>query len=106
VQLYLTQRPRDYPILAQLAGMSDHELELIRQHVATSVGRESRAYLVNGTRGRGVVSLRLGPTAYWAATSHPNERPHRDRALRAVGGHDMWAALDHLLQHPPTGPAT
>lgn len=97
VQLYLAQRARDFPILTELAGMTAHELELIRLHVATSVGRESRAYLINGSRGRGVVSLRLGPTSYWAATSHPNERPRRDRALRLVGGTDMWSAIDTVL---------
>ena len=58
-------------------------------------------YWINGKRGRGIVSLRMGPQAYWAATTHPKERPRRDRAIREAGG-DVWAGIDRLLgnEHP------
>jgi len=97
----LAQNPNDYPVLKQLAGFSDHEIELIDRHVATTNGREARAYWINGKRGRGIVSLRMGPQAYWAATTHPKERPRRDRAIREAGG-DVWAGIDRLLgnDHP------
>ena len=31
----------------------------------------SQAYWINGTRGRGTIALRVGPTEYWLATSDP-----------------------------------
>jgi hypothetical protein len=97
----LAQNANDYPVLKELAGFSDHEIELIDRHVATTNGREARAYWINGKRGRGIVSLRMGPQAYWAATTHPKERPRRDRAIREAGG-DVWAGIDRLLgnDHP------
>jgi hypothetical protein len=101
----LAQRPRDHEFLRQLGGYSQHEIDLIDRHVSTTNGRESRAYWINGKRGRGIVSLRVGPQAYWLATSHPNERPRRDRAVREAGG-NLWAGIDHLLgeQHPQLQP--
>lgn len=96
-QVFLAQKPRDFAVLERLAGLSAHELDLIRTHVHTNVGREARAYWINGSRGRGVVSYRVGPTGYWMATSHPTDRPRRERAVRAAGGEDLWAAIDALL---------
>jgi len=100
-QFALAQRPRDYPFLRELGGYSDHEIDLVDRHVTTTNGRESRAYWINGNRGRGIVSLRVGPQAYWLATSHPNERPRRDRAVQEAGG-NIWQGVDLLLgeQHP------
>jgi hypothetical protein len=52
--------------------------------------------VINGTRGRGLVSVRLGPRAYWICSSDPiADVPEREAALGAAGG-DPWAALDLL----------
>lgn len=95
-QHYLSQRPRDFPILEELAGLSPHEIELIRNYVGMARGFESRFYWIYGER-RGLAALRVGTGAYWAATSHPLERPLRERALRAAGG-DPWQALTIMPQ--------
>ena len=91
-QYYLSQRPRDYSILEALAGLSAHEIDLIRTYVGMARGYESRFYWVYGER-RGLAALRVGTGAYWAATSHPAERPLRERALRMADG-DPWRALE------------
>ena len=56
----------------------------------------SQAYWINGTRGRGTIALRVGPTEYGLATSDPvNDLPRRTQALDADGG-DAWRALEQL----------
>jgi hypothetical protein len=50
--------------------------------------------LINGTRGRGTVSVRLGPRAYWICTSDPiADVPERHVALKEAEG-DGWRVLD------------
>ena len=56
----------------------------------------SQAYWINGTRGRGTIALRVGPTEYWLATSDPvGDAPLRAQALEDAGG-DPWRALERL----------
>ena len=53
---------------------------------------------INGTRGRGRVALRVGPTEYWAFTSDQGrDAPRRDAALREHDG-DAWAAITALAR--------
>ena len=50
-------------------------------------GSYSTAYLMNGTRGEGVVQIAPGPWEYWIASSDPaREEPIRQAALRDCGG--------------------
>ena len=56
----------------------------------------SQAYWINGTRGRGTIALRVGPTEYGLATSDPvNDLPRRTQMLDACDG-DAWRALEQL----------
>jgi hypothetical protein len=56
----------------------------------------SQAYWINGTRGRGTIALRVGPTEYWLATSDPvGDGPRRAQALADHAG-DAWRALEQL----------
>ena len=96
MQLLLRQSPDELAYLRDALKLTDAEVELVA-HLRTDKRRAAQAYFINGTRGRGVVSVRLGPRAYWIATSEPLEDvPARERALRAAGG-DPWAALDLLV---------
>ena len=64
---------------------------------------------LNGTRGHGKVTLRVGPTEYWAFTSDPTEVAIRDAEIAAarrqrVGG-DQRARQRGTRAHrdqPPT----
>ena len=95
MQLLLRQSPDELAYLRDALKLTDAEVEIVA-HLRTDKRRAAQAYFINGTRGRGVVSVRLGPRAYWIATSEPIEDvPARERALREAGG-DPWAALDLL----------
>jgi hypothetical protein len=75
--------------------LTDAEVTQIAQ-LKTDKRRAAQAYVINGTRGRGTVSLRPGPRAYSICTSDPiADVPEREAALRATDG-DPWAALDLL----------
>ena len=53
---------------------------------------------INGTRGRGRVALRVGPTEYWAFTSdQAADVPLREAKLREHDG-DAWAAITDLAR--------
>jgi hypothetical protein len=70
-------------------------------HLKTDKRRAAQAYLINGTRGRGTVSVRLGPRAYWTCTSGPiGDVPGRHAAVRA-GARIRGAALE---RDPATAP--
>ena len=95
MQLLLRQSPDELAYLRDALKLADAEVEIVA-HLRTDKRRAAQAYFINGTRGRGVVSVRLGPRAYWIATSEPIEdAPARERALRDAGG-DPWTALDLL----------
>ncbi len=59
-----------------------------------TVKREyATAFLTNGVRGSGTVSIRVSDLEYWIATSDPvRDEPLRRRALSDAGG-DPWEAL-------------
>ena len=53
---------------------------------------------MNGTRGEGVVSLRIGPTEYWSYTSDPiRDVPLREARIAAHGG-EVWPAIIDLAR--------
>jgi hypothetical protein len=60
-------------------------------------------FWINGTRGRGKVSLRLGPSEYWAFTSDPHrDVPRRNHAIAENDG-DVWAAIHQLSREGRSG---
>jgi hypothetical protein len=67
--------------------------------LATAKREYSTAFLINGTRGRGIITLRVSELEYWIATSDPDrDEPLRRAALREADG-DPWWAL-RLLADP------
>ena len=77
--------------------LSDAEVGAIAR-LKTVKRSYSQAYWINGTRGRGTVALRVGPTEYGLATSDPvGDVPRRTLALEAANG-DAWEALERLAE--------
>ena len=48
-------------------------------------------------RGHGKVTLRVGPTEYWAFTSDPTEVAMRDEQIAQHDG-NVWAAINALAR--------
>jgi hypothetical protein len=96
-KLFLEQSVQELEGLRKTLGLSDNELRVISR-LSTVKGRYSRAYWINGVRGRGEVSVLLGSLEYWLATSEPNvDVPKRNAALARHPG-DPWAALRELAE--------
>ena len=95
MKLFFRQSIDELPTSKDALGLSDNEVRLISR-LKTSKGSYCRAYWINGPRGRGEVSLRVGGLEYWMATSEPG----RDVPLRAAAlarhPNDPWAALHEL----------
>jgi hypothetical protein len=79
----------------------------------TVKGRHAQMLWLNGTRGRGKVALRVGPTEYWAFTSDPTEVAIREAEIERHGG-NVWTAIAalakrgtraHRNQQPQEAPA-
>jgi hypothetical protein len=70
-------------------------------------GSHAEMLWINGTRGRGRVAVRVGPTEYWCFTSDQGaDAPRREAALARHDG-DAWSAIAELAGHvsaPPQGP--
>jgi hypothetical protein len=97
VRLSLRQSPDELACLRDALKLTDAEVAQIA-HLKTDKRRAAQAYLINGTRGRGTVSVRLGPRAYWICTSDPiADVPDREAALRDEEG-DAWAGLGILVK--------
>ena len=64
----------------------------------TKKGEYSEMLWVNGVRGRGRLSVAVGPREYWAFTSEPTrDVPRRNKAIAEAGG-DTWKAIHNLAQ--------
>ena len=97
MQLLLAQHPDELPFIQDALRLSDEEAALIGR-LKTVKGSHAQMLWINGTRGRGRVALRVGPTEYWCFTSDPlRDVPLRDAALERHGG-DAWAAIAELAQ--------
>ncbi len=95
MKLFFQQSVDELRYLQDTLGLSDNEVRLISR-LKTAKGAYSRAYWINGPRGRGEVSLRVGGVEYWMATSEPGrDVPLRTAAL-ARHPNDPWAALHEL----------
>ena len=94
-QLFLRQSPDELAYIKDAARLTDAEITAIAR-LKTVKRAYSQAYWINGTRGRGTIALRVGPTEYGLATSDPvNDVPRRTQTLEACGG-DAWQALEQL----------
>ncbi len=73
-------------------GLSEEELAAVGA-LRTLKREYATAFLHNGSRGSGTVSIRVSEAEYWIATSDPvRDEPLRRRALTEAGG-DAWGAL-------------
>jgi hypothetical protein len=95
MKLFFQQSIEELRYLQDTLGLSDTEVRLISR-LKTAKGRYSRAYWINGPRGRGEVSLRLGGLEYWLATSEPGRDVPRRTAALSRHESDAWAALQEL----------
>jgi hypothetical protein len=94
-QLFLRQSADELAYVQDALRLPPEQVRAI-ERLKTVKRAYSQAFWINGTRGRGTVTLRVGPAEYWLATSDPVEDlPRRARMLDACGG-DGWAALERL----------
>ena len=95
-QLFLRQSPDELDYIRDAVRLSDAEVAAIAR-LKTVKRAYSQAYWINGTRGRGTIALRVGPTEYGLATSDPvGDLPRRTQVLDAEGG-DAWRTLERLV---------
>jgi type IV secretory pathway VirB4 component len=95
MQMLLSQPPEELPFLQEALRLSDEEAALLGR-LRTVKGVYSQIFWINGPRGRGQVSLRVGPTEYWLCTSDPiRDAPLRDRAIADYDG-DVWGGIRAL----------
>jgi hypothetical protein len=98
MQLFLTQHPDEIPYVQDALRLSDEEASLIGR-LKTIKGSHAQLFWVNGTRGKGQVALRVGPTEYWCYTSDPlRDAPARDAMVAEFDG-NVWLAISELAQH-------
>jgi hypothetical protein len=101
-QIHLAQEAAEIPFIQETARLSDEEAALLAR-LRTVKGQFSEMFWINGTRGRGKVSLRLGPSEYWAFTSDPHrDVPRRNQAIAENDG-DVWAAIHQLSRESRAG---
>jgi type IV secretory pathway VirB4 component len=95
MQLFLRQVAEELDYVQDALRLTDEEAAIISR-LKTVKGSHSQAYFINGVRGRGALSIRVGPTEYWLSTSDPTrDVPERERAIERHGG-DVWAAIAEL----------
>jgi hypothetical protein len=102
MQMLLAQHPNEIAFIQEALRLSDEEARLVGR-LKTVKGSHAQMLWINGTRGRGRVALRVGPTEYWAFTSDQGtDAPQRDAKL-AEHDHDAWAAIRDLARHGSRG---
>jgi type IV secretory pathway VirB4 component len=95
MQLFLRQAPEELAYVQDALQLSEQEIRAIAR-LKTVKRSFSQAYWINGTRGRGTIALRVGPSEYWLATSDPvGDAPLRTQALEDSGG-AAWEAIEQL----------
>jgi TraG P-loop domain len=95
-QLLLAQNPQEIPFIAETVELSEREAAELGR-LKTVKGRQAQMLWLNGSRGHGKVTLRVGPTEYWAFTSDPTEVAIRDAMIAEHNG-DVWAAISALAR--------
>ena len=103
MQLFLRQSPDELAYVHDALRLSDAGGPRDRPARRRSSASFSQAYWINGTRGRGTIALRVGPTEYWLATSDPvGDAPLRAQALEDADG-DAWQALERACRRRAGG---
>ena len=95
-QLLLAQNPQEIPFIAETVELSEREASELGR-LKTVKGRHAQMLWLNGARGHGKVTLRVGPTEHWAFTSDPTEVAIRDETIAQHDG-NVWAAIHTLAQ--------
>ena len=96
-QVLLAQHPSELAFMQQALRLSDEEREIVAR-LETVKGSHAQMLWINGTRGRGRVAMRVGPTEYWAFTSDQGrDAARRQAAMRDHDG-DSWAAVAALAR--------
>ena len=95
-QLLLAQNPQEIPFIAETVELSEREANELGR-LKTVKGRHAQMLWLNGARGHGKVTLRVGPTEYWAFTSDPTEVAMRDEQIARHDG-NVWAAVNALAR--------
>ena len=97
VQMLLAQHPFEVDFIRDALHLPDEQARLVGR-LKTVKGSHAEMLWINGTRGRGRVALRVGPTEYWAFTSDQGaDVPLREAKLLAHDG-DTWAAITELAR--------
>jgi hypothetical protein len=98
MQLFLGQDAKELSYMRDTLALTGEQLAAIGA-LRTAKREYATAFLMNGTRGSGTLSIRVSDCEYWIATSDPvRDEPLRRRALRDAHG-DPWEAL-RLLASP------
>lgn len=95
--LLFRQLPEELGYVRDALRLSDEEVSAVAA-LATAKRQYASCFFVNGTRGRGVVSVRVGPREYWVATNDPGRDEPLRRACAAGGWGDRWLALELLAR--------
>ena len=95
-QLLLAQNPQEIPFIAETVELSEREANELGR-LKTVKGRHAQMLWLNGARGHGKVTLRVGPSEYWAFTSDPTEVAIRDETIAQHDG-NVWAAINALAR--------
>ena len=95
-QLLLAQNPQEIPFIAETVELSEREANELGR-LKTVKGRHAQMLWLNGARGHGKVTLRVGPSEYWAFTSDPTEVAIRDETIAKHDG-NVWAAINALAR--------
>jgi hypothetical protein len=96
--MLLAPHPDDIPFIRDAVGVSEQEASVIGR-LKTVRGSYAQIFWSNGTRGRGVVALRIGATEYWAYTSDPiRDVPLREERIAAYD-QDVWPAIYDLARN-------
>jgi hypothetical protein len=94
IQIFLRNGADDITHVAEALGLTRAETEQIRR-LSTEKRSHAQAYVINGERGRGTVTIRHGEHIYWLATSDPvADLPLRELALHQTGYHAARNDLD------------
>lgn len=101
-QIFLGQHREELAFVKRALGLTENEIDLIAR-LKTIKGAYSQLYWINGTRGRGVCNLPLGPLEYWSYTSEPTrDAPLREQKIAEHDG-DVWAAIAELAAGAAAG---
>ena len=95
-QLLLAQNPQEIPFIAETVELSEREANELGR-LKTVKGRHAQMLWLNGARGHGKVTLRVGPSEYWAFTSDPAEVAIRDQTIAEHDG-NVWATINALAR--------